>query len=155
MEASKSKKSVAAAGLDPSPTNPSSQQVSLFPSIKKKIFSPINSSSQAGALRLYPAGDPIRLLPVRAWRRVQGPAGAEGIDQKVRGSLPRIVLQKSLLLELSLPLFTDLAPVDSAVESTWLVNQGMATATLGQREILPESSRHTSSTAGASPFLIW
>jgi len=48
-----------------------------------------------------------------------------------------------------------MVPIDSAVEFPWLLNQGTATAMLGQREILPEFSHRTNLTAGGLPFLFW
>ena len=48
-----------------------------------------------------------------------------------------------------------MVPIDSAVEFPWLLNQGTATAMLGQREILLEFSHRTNLTAGGLPFLFW
>lgn len=112
-----------------------------------------------------------RPLALPASRRVGGPTGRCGRNRPGARwgfwvpldsclALPRLVLGSSLIIYLpcaiwNLPpfllLFTDLAPIDSAVGFAWLLNQGTATAMLGQQEILLEFSRHTSSTAGRLP----
>ncbi|CAN6311594.1 unnamed protein product, partial [Urochloa humidicola] len=58
------------------------------------------------------------------------PAGAEGVDDHQAEETDSLLYPS---------------------QCTWLLNLGMATAVLGQREILPDFSHHTSSTAGGFP----
>lgn len=148
-------KSATSPPIDPSVSNqpdPAAASFSFFPRKKKTV-----------ARRRV---EPVPAIPSASCPCVRGeesgdrPARKESTRTEVSCS-HRLRCLGSCLRNRPLPfsvlfLFTDLVPVDSAVQSTWLLNQEIATAMLGQRETFLESSRHTSLTAGVCvfPFLI-